>query len=311
MTDPGGRMNASFQALFPLISIFAIACGSSDAHQAGSSSSPSSTASSAAAETYETTTSFVDVPPGGEIYKCQDFGNPFAKDIAILESESDIMPGSHHFAAFRIEGLTTAPMMDCPNGGLEAHEFVHAAQTLVQKTTYPKDVGRFLPATDGLRLMVHYLNTTVDPLHVQARFSMKYVDAAEIKYKAGGVFLNNLGLMVPPGASTVSKSYTLDTDIKLLGAVSHMHRHAVGFTSSTDDGRKIYEGAEWDEPKVAAFDPPMELSAGTTIDWACSYQNDTGDTLGFGESAAKNEMCILNGVFYPTPDGSSLTQNIP
>jgi hypothetical protein len=257
------------------------------------------------------TTTTIDVPPGGELYKCQDYANPFGKDIAILESVSNIVPGSHHFAAFRIEGLTTAAMMDCPNGGLEAHEFVHAAQTLVQKTTYPQDVGRFLPATDGLRLMVHYLNTTSDTLHVQAGFSLKYVDASKVKYMAGGVFLNNLGLKVPPGASTVTKSYTLDSDIKLLVAVSHMHRHGVGFTSSTDDGRTIYNGSQWDEPKVAEFDPPMEVNAGTAITWACSYQNDTGTTMGFGESAATNEMCILNGVFYPTPDGSSLTQNIP
>jgi hypothetical protein len=33
--------------------------------------------------------------------------------------------------------------------------------------------------------------------------------------------------------------------------------------------------------------------------------------LTFGESANKNEMCIFNGIYFPSPDGSSLTQNIP
>jgi len=286
-----------------------VACGSTDSGK-GTSTSPSSSQTSQG-ESYEMTTTMLDIPAGGEVYKCQDFDNPFGKDIAILESDSNMAPGSHHFAAFRIEGLTAAAVEDCPAGGLEAHEFVHAAQTLVQKTTYPADVGRFLPATDGLRLMVHYLNTTADTLHVQATFSMRYVDADAIKYKAGGVFLNNLGLQVPPGHSVVSKSYTLESDLKLLVAVSHMHKHAIGFTSSTDDGRMLYKGSDWDEPKLAAFDPPMVLTAGTTINWACEYQNDTADTFTFGESAVKNEMCIFNGVFYPTPDGSSLTKNLP
>jgi hypothetical protein len=34
-------------------------------------------------------------------------------------------------------------------------------------------------------------------------------------------------------------------------------------------------------------------------------------TLRFGESASANEMCIFNGIYYPSPDGSSLTQNLP
>ena len=42
-----------------------------------------------------------------------------------------------------------------------------------------------------------------------------------------------------------------------------------------------------------------------------SFQNDTGDNLTFGESASKNEMCIFNGIYYPSPDGSSITQNLP
>jgi hypothetical protein len=29
-------------------------------------------------------------------------------------------------------------------------------------------------------------------------------------------------------------------------------------------------------------------------------------TLGYGESAAKNEMCNLFGVFYPAPDGQGI-----
>jgi hypothetical protein len=260
---------------------------------------------------YEVAMETILVPPGGELYKCQDFVNPFGKDIAILHSKSVMSLGSHHFAAFRMEGLTTAALTDCPAGGFEAHEFVHASQTPEQETSYPEGVGRFLPASDGLRLQVHYLNTSQDPLSVQATFSMDYVDADRIEQKAGGVFLNNLGLKVPPGKSTQTKSWTLTDDIQLLTAVSHMHRHAVDFVSTIDDGRQLFESKDWDGPKVADFSPPLALTAGTTITWSCSFENDTGDTLTFGESASKNEMCIFNGVYYPSADGSSITQNLP
>jgi hypothetical protein len=281
----------------------ATACGSD-----GETSTP---AALEEGTSYEVSMDPIEVPPGGELYKCQDFVNPLGKDVAIISSKSVMSPGSHHFAAFRMENLATAEIMDCPAGGLEAHEFIHASQTPEQVATYPAGVGRFLPGTDGLRLQVHYLNTSTAPLQVKATFSMRYVDADRIEYKAGGVFLNNLGLSVPPGRSTVTKSAEITSDIKLLLAVSHMHRHAIGFTSSTSDGRTLFESTEWDGPRPASFDPPLEISAGTSFTWSCTYQNETGMTLRFGESASNNEMCIFNGIYYPSPDGSSIRQNLP
>jgi hypothetical protein len=291
--------------MIALSSLGLIACSSSDSD--GRRETPDT---SGTTESYELSMDSIEVPPGGELYKCQDFVNPFGKDVAIVWSKSVMSPGSHHFAAFRIEGLTTAGLTDCPAGGLEAHEFVHASQTPEQETPYPEGVGRFLPATDGLRLQVHYLNTSLDPLKVEAKFSVRYVDGDRIRDKAAGVFLNNLGLTVPPGKSTVTKSYALERDIKLLVAVSHMHRHATEFVSTTDDGQQLFESKEWDGPTPAAFSPALDLSAGTTITWNCSFENETGATLTFGESASKNEMCIFNGVYYPAPDGSSITQNL-
>lgn len=287
------------------------ACSSDSGTSPGKSGAKAPVGTTQQTSTYETSMAPIEVPPGGELYKCQDFTNPFGKDIAITESKSVMSAGSHHFAAFRMPDVTTADIMDCPNGGLEAHEFVHASQTPEQETTYPDGVGRFLPATDGLRLQVHYLNTTSEPLSVKATFSVHYVDADKIQYKAGGVFLNNLGLTVPPGKSTQSKSWALTSDIKLLVAVSHMHRHALDFTSSTDDGRMLFESQDWDGPTPAIFNPALEIATGTTITWACSFDNETGVNLTFGESASTNEMCIFNGVYYPSPDGSSITQNLP
>jgi hypothetical protein len=263
-------------------------------------------------EEYQMSMGAVDVPAGTEIYKCQDFDNPFGKDVAVLSSESIMVKGGHHFAAFRISGLTAAPLMDCPAGGLEAHEFIHAAQQLDQVTTYPAGVGRFLPATDGIRLMVHFLNATGAMVHVPpTSFSMHYADGDQIQQKAAAVFLNNLGVSAAPGQSTSTKSFALQSDIKLLVAVGHMHEHGVNFTSSTSDGHMIYESTQWSEPIAGTFAPPMDISAGTSIAWTCTFQNDTGKTLVFGQSAVTNEMCIFNGVYYPAPpDGSSIVQNL-
>jgi len=225
--------------------------------------------------------------------------------VDILESESHMTAGSHHMFAFREQGLADTPLQNC--GGLEFTEFVHSAQTPDQVLTYPPGVGRYLPASDGVRILAHYLNTTAAPIHAQVTVTFNYVDTNQVQYHAAEIFLNNATVRVPPGQSTATHTYSLPQNIKLLGGVSHMHRHAVSFTATTSDGRVLYQGTDWNEPKEAVFDPPMDISAGTRITWSCNYNNTTGTTLTFGESAATNEMCIFTGTFYPAPGGTGLS----
>ena len=73
----------------------------------GESSTPAF-APTTSAQSYEISMDPIEVPPGSELYKCQDFVNPFGKDVAIIASKSVMSPGSHHFAAFRMEILETA-----------------------------------------------------------------------------------------------------------------------------------------------------------------------------------------------------------
>ena len=55
---------------------------------------------------------------------------------------------------------------------------------------------------------------------------------------------------------------------------------------------------------------PLNLPKGTRIDWSCEYANDTGETITFGDSAVKNEMCIFPGEFF-NEEGAQLTAQYP
>ena len=76
-------------------------------------------------------------------------------------------------------------------------------------------------------------------------------------------------------------------------AVSHMHSHAVGFTAETSTGKILYQGSNWNEPEPTLYDPPLDLPAGTAINWTCNYQNDTGRNITFGESATLLPLVLL------------------
>ena len=162
----------------------------------------------------------------------------------------------------------------------------------------------------GVRFQVHYLNSTASPLPVQAAISLTTVDPATVSKWVAQLYMNRIGLSVPPGPNqTVTTTCTIPPtfgQIGLIGGVSHMHKWATNFVANTSTGVKLYETTQWDEPVATGYDPPVLLNPGDKITWTCTYNNDSGRTLTFGESAAINEMCIFTGRFYSSPTGDDL-----
>lgn len=253
------------------------------------------------ASEYTFETGKFSVPPGQEVFKCQDFSNPFGKDIGIVEMVTDLTPGSHHMFAFVLpaaQATLMGSLVDCPSGGVEFHEYLTTNGSPETTRTYPAGVGRVFTAGSSLRLNVHLINTDATAKDAFVKFKVRYVDPTTLDNRAAAIFLNQASVRVPPGQSTQSRSYTLTQDISLIGAGSHMHKQGIHFVAQTNTGQTLYDGTDWQEPKPELYDPPINLTAGTQITWACTYQNDTGKTLTFGESALTNEMCIFPGEFY-------------
>lgn len=292
---------------------------------------------------YTFTMTAFEVPPDTEAYKCQDVPNPFGEDIAIVESESTMSPGAHHMYGFQIpsseaaftpdaglyaaelggvpdsgviretfvpDGGTT-PLFDCPEGGLEFHPYFHLTQIEHDKIRYPEGVGRSLKASEAIRLQIHYLNSSAAAIQVGAQITVTYVKASAIKQLAAGIFVFAGSLQVPTGASTQSFAYSVPMDLKLLQFTGHMHSRGKFFeahATSMDAGveRPLYTSDTWDEPQQLDLAPPFEMKAGDTVNYSCTFDNNTGMTLSYGPSAATNEMCNFFGVFYPAANGTGL-----
>ena len=257
--------------------------------------------------TFQTTS--VSVPPGGEVYKCQDFTNPFGMDIGIKRIDTTLPVGAHHMFAFVMPNdqldLKNG-IADCPGGGLEFHEYITASASPTMTTTYPPGIGRMLNAGNGLRLMVHLLNTGSSPRDASITVQLRYGDPSLLQQRAATLFLINSQINVPPGKSQATATYTLPTDIWLLGAASHMHSRGIDFVATADTGDTLYQGTDWAEPRPKIFQPALPLKSGTKITFTCTYQNNSSITMTFGESAATNEMCNFPAEFYNTA-GQQLT----
>jgi len=142
-----------------------------------------------------------------------------------------------------------------------------------------------------------------------------------VKTHVGTIFLNQTTMSVPATATMAAPydstmiwggdpgimppSYTIFT------SWSHMHRWAMKFTAKTGN-TTFYTETNWDSPNLFIHAPnmpepttatgptqPVQMNGNPSITWDCQYFNDTGMTLGFGDSALTNVMCIYLGQYYP------------
>jgi len=77
-----------------------------------------------------------------------------------------------------------------------------------------------------------------------------------------------------------------------------MHQYALEFQASSN-GNVFYDSKQWNEPPLTLHTPYLQMPAGAQITWQCNYYNPTTSTMGFGDSAVTNDMCIYMGQYFP------------
>jgi hypothetical protein len=249
------------------------------------------------------------VPASSEVFKCQTFANPFGgNDTDIAEYEEHMTEGSHHMFLFFSPGASDGAIQDCPNGGLEFHPYPFSAQSKDFTLSYPPTVGSRIPGTMGFMLNAHFLNVTTTDFQATLTVTLHIAPAGSVTQYAGVVFMNNVGISIPPNAqpTTVTASCTVPYAMNVMGSVSHMHNRATGFVAKSGS-QQLYTTQAWADPVPDMYTPPVQLASGSPVTWSCTYVNDTTSTLTFGESAQTNVMCIYTMQFYPVADPTNPT----
>jgi hypothetical protein len=248
------------------------------------------------------------VPKGGEVFKCQDYANPFGGvDTDVQEFESHMSPGSHHLLLFYKDNASDTTLSDC--SGLEFSPTPYGAQSPDASVVYPPGIGALVKGTQGFHLNMHYVNATQNDLMAQVTIILHKAQPGSITQHAGLFFFNNVtGVVVPPGMQkTLSASCSFKSNVNLLYATAHMHRYSLSMTATVNGGT-IYTTDSWDAAPLQKYDPPIALAAGTAITWSSVIDNTSGNYLTFGESANTNEMSIFDGQYYPADPNNPTVQ---
>jgi len=269
-----------------------------------------------AGTTYSLTFGPVTLQGGQEQTQCivLPLGNP--SSVHINQIHDVLSQGSHHMIVYESSDTTPSPTpFDC-------QPFVDTldptkGQTLVvtQKKddtlTLPPGVGMTLAVNQMIRIELHMINASADPIQVQGTTSFVTMADADYQNEAGFLFIGDPDISIPPNSSIQLGPifFALPTDYaqsQFFAITGHEHQLGTDVTvnvasSATDPGTPVYDvqGWLWSEPATVQADPPFTVPEGGGFNFTCNWTNTTDETVSFGESA-EDEMCFFWAYYYPS-----------
>ena len=176
-------------------------------------------------------------------------------------------------------------------------------------TTYPQDVGVKLPETGKIMVQWHHYNSTGSAQSDGSKVQICTVPAGSRPNVAGITFLgteNFNGLLgMGPGKQQFGGTCTNDSGapINIIGFMPHMHtigKHMLSVVNKAGGGTETVfdKPFVWDQQVNYMRDTPYVLQPGDSITSTCTYQNDTGMNVAFGQSTHQ-EMCYQFALSYP------------
>ena len=259
----------------------------------------------------------VVVQPGVERTECVvvDVGN--ATEIDVHRIHNRVTAGAHHLVVYR-DNLATGPS----DGPFECGPFASAVTaggaTAPMMITQKRDdelvlaegVAYHLRAHQLLRLEVHYLNATDEPITIDATVELDTTTATPITDHADFLFIGTPDISIEPGSAATVDAFFTPPEM-LAGAhyfaiTGHTHQYGTDVRVEYADGRDgartpVYSPVDfrWSDPETRVHAPAFQVPEGGGFQLTCEYLNTSTELVEFGESA-NDEMCFFWAYYYPS-----------
>lgn len=243
------------------------------------------------------------IAPGAtNVYKCIRIKT--TTDMWISGFHADTPPGSHHSVVTISTNSTQVGEYDCSAGSLD-NEMLYAAGVGTDDLLFPSGVAIHIPAGTFINLNLHLFNATDNPLSGTTGVSVKLVDQATVQNEADMMFSGTFNIMIPSDGQphTASGGCTASTDVHVFTLWPHMHQTAVHQTwtyqpkNATQPITLLDDNYVFEEQRNYPIADTV-IPQGATITTTCTYVNNTGTLMTFGDGSDK-EMCFTGMYKYP------------
>jgi hypothetical protein len=242
----------------------------------------------------------------GEEYQCERL--TVTEDIWIKAFRSDGPLGSHHSVLTVGDGGADGTF-PCEAGSNEP-AMIYGAGVNTNDITMPDGVAMKVPAGSQLNLNLHLFNTQpTDALSGTSRVLIQTVPEAELAgiVEAEVVLMGPLSFTVAEGTGqTVNGQCTMTGATNLFMVNPHMHQlgvHQRVVANRAAGDVTIHDGDyDFSDQRIYPIDV-VPMANGDTVQVTCTYDNDTGDPVPFGDSSTQ-EMCFATTYRYPALGGT-------
>jgi hypothetical protein len=256
------------------------------------------------------------VPQQGaeDLYQCFSFQAPFASPTQaiawapIIDDERVI----HHWILYRTQQpQEEGGVFPCDVGLQLSADFIAGWAPGGENVIMPPSVGLELGSPgDWYILQVHYHNAAMYPDALD-RSGVAFCTPDQPEPQTAGVLtLGTTGLSIPAGAmghEEVGNCGGLATffwpQMHIIGSSPHMHelgRHMKTIVTHGDGSIETVIDKPFNFEQQGMYFNDQEIIAGPgdTLTTTCTYDNDTGAHVGFGEGTG-DEMCFNFVLAYP------------
>ncbi len=255
------------------------------------------------------------VAAGQEAARCVtlDLGND--RPIKVRQIRNVLGPAAVKLIVYKVDSgsinanpTSCTPFIDTtdPAAGTPLVLAMQRDQTL----TLPEGVAFSLDAHQKIRLQVQYQNLTAGAVNVTASTELSTMDADRFQHEAGFVVVGNPDLLIPsvgmvrmgPKAITYPLGFAGARIFAVTGFTHRLGTFVEVALAASPSGTPttVYEPVpfNWAAPPTSLLAPGPVLTAGGQFRLTCDYDNQTGNTVTFGDELSE-EICYFGAWYYP------------
>ena len=235
--------------------------------------------------------------PGREAYRCARV--EVSQDMYVNSFRTLSPLGTHHAVVSLTPSSVGADReYDCTADDLQ-HSMLYASGVGTDDLTFPDGVAVKIPAGSQIHLNLHTFNVSDDVLSGTSGVSIKTIPESQVREQAevvfGGTTLISLEDKLMP--QSVSGDCVFTDDATIIALWPHMHQLGQHMLVSHGETTLLDMPFSFTEQTNYSISPTL-VRRGEKVSTTCTYVNDTGGEVGFGDSSTQ-EMCFVGMYRYP------------
>jgi hypothetical protein len=188
--------------------------------------------------------------------------------------------------------------------------FAQSTQARTERQAFPEGVVTKIPPHHKIISDVHFLNASPDELNTQLRLELELLHPGEVDTIATPFQMIYLPLDIPAESESrftaecdIATQYEQTArqafeDLELYYILPHYHGlgnyFEVKIHGGPNDGQQLMELSGFNaEANGHSFNPPIDLSGATGLEFSCGFDNPRSEAVGWG--IGDQEMCMLLG----------------